>query len=1146
MDAPQSSPRATRSPLLEFVTGRPVAVCMIMVAVAVFGWVSFTKLPVDLLPDISYPTLTVRTSWKGAAPEDVEERVSERIQETLSTLPHLVRATSVSRAETSDVVLDFEWGTPMTYAVQDVRDKLDGVFLPQGAERPIILRYDPNLDPILRIGVTLPEKKGALEEHGAKAREKELVHLRWLAEERIKRELESIPGLAAVQVRGGLEEEIRVRVDPFKMAAQNLDPALLAQRLAQENVNASGGLIREGSTEYLVRTLNEFRDVDEIGELAIVRRGNAVIRVKDVATVERTHAERQVVTRVDGREAVEVAIFREAGANIVDLADRVQERVFGTKAQQKWANEHGGAGGQDATFGEREQSDYLAWRLRDEAKLAVLSDQSTFIRSAIDDVKSAGWMGALLSVIVIWFALRNLPSTVIIAISIPMSVIVTFAPMYLWGASLNIMSLGGLALGVGMVVDNSIVVLESITSCREEGDDLVTAAIRGTKEVMGAVTGSTLTSVAVFAPIVFVHGVAGRIFGDQALTVVGSLLVSLAVAVLFIPMLASRKFLAGGARTSAATPPPKLRAGLAFEEDSKVQDALVVAGRAGLRTAGTAAFLGGGLFVVLGKAIGLVLRPLHFVHDRVWGRIERVYPRVLAAALDRAWLVVVVAIALFAFSLTRVKDLGLDLLPDVHQGEFTLHVGLPVGTPLASTDAVLAELDQRVRAIPDVESTALVVGVEPDTLSRDIEGKHTARLTVRMKTNSITFENEERVLAAARDLVAAHPSVRSIEVTRATPFEIEAPIVVEVLGYDLEKIKDVAREVESHLARVPGLADVRTTIRPGHPEVRITFDRDKTLEYGLDLNAISTLVRDQVLGNVSTRFNQGDQRIDVRVLGDEIELSTLQRVLDLVVNPTSPTPVPLSAVASADTVEGPAEIRRAGNTRAILVTAATAGVDLGGSSDAVEEELRSLRTPDDVVVQLGGQKREMDEAQSSMRFALLLALFLVYAVMAAQFESLLQPLIILVTVPLATVGVVLVNDALGIPLSVVVFIGLILLAGIVVNNAIELVDRVNQTRARGLTVRDALLEAASTRLRPIYMTTATTVLGLLPMTGWLEWIPGVGAFGSGQGAELRVPMAVTVCAGLTSSTLLTLIVIPCVYRLVYRRSDAARGPEAAA
>src|SRR5690349_3209113 len=329
--APAAAPDEKRG-ALAFVVERPVAVTMFIVAIAVFGFVSFSKLRVDLLPEISYPTVTVRTTYKGAAPEDVEDRISERIQEALSTLPHLVRSTSISRAETSDIVLDFDWGTAMTFAVQDIRDKLDSVFLPEGAERPLILRYDPNLDPILRIGLSLPP--GRAQKVGG---DDALIQLRWLAENRIQRELEGMKGVAAVQIRGGLIEEIRVRNDPFKMATQGLDPAKLAARLAQENINASGGLIREGSTEYLVRTLNEFQDVAEIENLALERRGDATIRVSDVATVERTHAEREVVTTLSGAEAVEIAIYREAGSNIVQLADVVKKKLFGDEAQRKAA-----------------------------------------------------------------------------------------------------------------------------------------------------------------------------------------------------------------------------------------------------------------------------------------------------------------------------------------------------------------------------------------------------------------------------------------------------------------------------------------------------------------------------------------------------------------------------------------------------------------------------------------------------------------------------------------------------------------------------------------------------------------------------------------------------------------------------------------
>lgn len=373
---------------------------------------------------------------------------------------------------------------------------------------------------------------------------------------------------------------------------------------------------------------------------------------------------------------------------------------------------------------------------------------------------------------------------------------------------------------------------------------------------------------------------------------------------------------------------------------------------------------------------------------------------------------------------------------------------------------------------------------------------------------------------------------------------MEAPITVEVLGHDLERIAAVGAEVYARLSAIPGLSDVRTSVRPGHPEARVVFDRDKTLEFGLDLAAVSTLVRDSVLGNVSTRFNEGEERIDVRVRGDEVLLSNLERVFDLVVNPSSQNPVELRSVARVDYVQGPAEIRRIGNTRAVVVTAAGSGLDLGNLSSRIEASLATLETPDDVTVQLGGQKREMEEAQDSMIFALLLALFLVYVVMACQFESLVQPLIILVTAPLALIGVALALDLSGIPLSVIVFIGLIMLAGIVVNNAIVLVDRINQQRAAGMGLHEAILEAGHTRLRPILMTTGTTVIGLLPLTGWFDGVPLLGAMGGGEGAEIRAPMAVTVIAGLSVSTLLTLFVIPVVYAAVAelapgRRKEAA-------
>lgn len=1126
-----------------FITERPVAITMLVVAMAVFGWVSLSKLPMDLLPEISYPTLTVRTNWEGAAPEDIETRISERLQENLATLPGLVRTTSTSRAGVSDVVLDFDWGTEMTFAVQDVRLAIDSVFLPRDSERPLILRYDPNLDPILRIGIATPPalaKVGTADER--------LIALRWIAEQRVKQELENLDGVAAVEVHGGLEEEIRVRLDPGRLAALKIPLSAVEQRLAQENLNASGGSLLEGSTEYLVRTQNEFRTVEEIGDLPIANFDGSRVRIRDLGEVTSGHKKREVITRIGGAESVELAIFREAGANIIDVAERVKNTLYGTEEQRgALAADGGGEQGWSA----RQNSDFLAHRLRNEVVIDTLSDQSVFIKGAVDDVKEAALLGALFAILVIWAFLRRLSATVVIATAIPISVVVTFAPMFMSGVSLNIMSLGGLALGIGMLVDNAIVVLESITRCREEGDDLATAAVRGTKEVAGAVTASTLTTVAVFAPIAFVSGIAGQIFGDQAVAVVASLSVSLIVAVLFIPMLASRTWLMGdrrsGAAADAARPkPPRLIEGLEWDLWHAISSPLILLGR--LVLLGFTMVVGLiGLIAGLIYQVGRVLLwPLAKALDLLLGAIERSYVVVLRGALALAPLVVLAAGFAFYSAWQKLPDLGTELLPNIHQGEFTAFVSLPVGAPLETTLATMEELDRAVRdAFDDVATTALTVGVESETLTRRIEGPNTARLAVRL-VKGVEPAREDAVLEHVRALLLAHPATESVEIQRPTPFALDAPIAVEVRGHNLADINAAGLEVYERLRNQPGLSDVSINLRPGHPEALVRFDREKTVEFGLDLATVSTLVRNNLLGTVATRFSQGDERIDVRLQADEASLATLEDVLSLIVNPESETPVPLRAVASMELVQGPAEIRRVDNSRAVVIGVEAGGLDLGGLTKRIEAALHDFKEPPGVQVVLGGQKRELDETQASMRFALLLAIFLVYVVMAAQFESLLQPFIILMTVPLAGIGVIYTLDATNTPLSVVVFIGVIMLAGIVVNNAIVLIDRINQRRRAGMELIEAIMEAGRARLRPILMTTATTALGLLPMTGWLGGLPVVGELGAGEGAELRAPMAIAVISGLVSSTVLTLVVIPTVYRLLaFGRRAVPAGPETA-
>lgn len=1137
---PAPEPAGGARAWLELVIRRPVAVTMFVISLAVFGAVSFTKLRVDLLPEISYPTLTVRTTWPGAAPEDVEERISEKVQEALSTLDHMVRSTSISRSGTADVVLEFDWGTHMTFAVEDVRERLGGVFLPEGADRPLILRYDPNLDPILRIGVRAPPGREA---QGEEERAAELIQLRWIAENRIKRELESIEGVAVAQVRGGLEEEIRVHVDPERMAALRVDPSELSARLAQENINASGGSLIEGSIEYLVRTVNQFHGVQEIADMPVVRRGDGVVRVGDLGTVERAYEKREVVSRIGGAESVEIALFREADANIVRLAERLKERVFGSEAQRQAAALAEAETGGRETLGQRNAADFLAHELRKDVALELLSDQSVFIRDAVEDVQSSAVMGSLLAVLVIWLFLRNVAGTFVVGVSIPISLVVAFAPMFMAGVTLNIMSMGGLALGTGMMLDNAIVILESITSRRERGDDKRHAAVRGTAEVTGAMVASTLTSVAVFAPIVFVTGIAGQIFGDQALTVVSFQFISLLMALLLIPLLTSRMRLGDAASALGVerVRPPRLRAGLAL---GSVSGVLTLLGRCLLVPVGWIVRALGALVKAVAWLGGRISWPVDRVFGALWNAVERVYPRCLGLALGHPWLVVAASLALFWAAVQRVPHLGVELLPRVHQGEFTAHVRLQEGTPLASTDRTLRELDARVRALPGVETTALTVGVEKDTLTREVEGSHTARLTVRLESAARTPAREDELEEAVRVLLIGHPAVRALEFSRPTPFALESPLAVEIRGYDLLQLERVANQVVAALQTVPGLTDVHSSVKPGNLEAKVTFDREKMLEFGLDLAQVTNLVRDQVQGTVSTRLREGDERIGIRVQGDPTLLDSLASVAALPINPSAATPVSLRTVAHIEEVQGPSEIRRIGNTRAVIVTGTSTGIDLGGLGHDIEAQLAGLDVPEGVSVRLGGQKREMDEALASMRFALYLAIFLVYVVMACQFESIVQPLIIMVAVPLGIVGVVFVLELLAVPISVVVFLGLILLEGIVVNNAIVLIDRINQLRAEGVESLEAVREAGRSRLRPILMTTLASVMGLLPMTGWLHWVPLVGKLGSGAGAELRAPMAVTVIAGLASATLLTLIVIPSIYALIARHGKraAARSP----
>ena len=1093
-----------------FTVTRPIAVSMVVLAICVFGLVGLLGLPVNLLPDVSYPSVTVRTTYPGASPRDVEERISERVQELVAVVPGVRRVFSISRPGVSDVVLEFGWGTQMSFAVNDVRERLDRFFPPQGAEPPLVLRYDPSLDPVLTIGLVAKDHL-------------DLVELRHYADLELEERLATIDGIAAVKVRGGDEEEIRVAIDEQALTSKGLDIAAIAQRLRLENVNAASGSIEEGRTEYLVRTLNEYRTPAEIEATILVTRDGQQIRLAEVAKVERRPADPQVLCRIGDRPCVLVDIYKEASANVVEVCTTAQRRVFGApwqqQAVQQGLHERQLEAEPDAT-GEAlkeqklaraldaqkraEMSDYLAFEM---GKLGItpvlLQDQSRFIADAIAEVNSNALQGGVLAVLVILLFLRSLVATAILAVSIPLSLLATFAPMFLVGIDLNVMSLGGLALGVGMLVDNSIVVLESIEKRREAGEAAAVAAVMGTARVAGAVIASTLTTVAVFFPIVFVEGLGGQLFRDQALTVVFALMMSLLVALFVVPMLASR---GGGGLGAFLT---------------------------GLFTLAPLELLHPDASAPSEQPADAHTAPPAKTRSPWLTKLDMGYRRLLSTSLRRSWIVVGIAVALVLGATMRVGSLGQQVLPEVRQGEFWLQAFLPRSVTVATTDAVLRKIESQVRQLPEVERTFLASGVDPEELNDSEEGKHSARILVTLRSAQDRAIQELSVRETIESLLREEPAVQSHRFSTSSVLEFSAGVIVEVLGHDLEQLRLACDQVAAAMKRLPQLRDVRTTLQRGNPELTVRFDRDQLSALELDPGAITSLLRAKVQGDVPTQFSERERKLDIRVRMDREDLASESALREINVNPRGYPEIPLRAVAEVVRREGPSEIRRFGNVRGAEVSGTLNGFDMAQTQLEVEAAIADLTLPRGTEARIGGQKEELERSRRSLTLALLLAIFLVYVVMASQFESIVQPLVILVSVPLALIGVVFALDITDTDLSVIVFLGAIVLAGIVVNNAIILIDQINHLRQEGMPLKDAILEGSSSRMRPVLMTTLTTLLGLLPQTGWTTWMPFVG--GSTDGLELRAPMAITVIAGLTSSTVLTLVLVPVIYGMIARR-----------
>ena len=1103
--------------IVDIAVKRPVAVSMFTFAVLLFGMVSLGRLSVNLLPDLSYPTLTIRTDYDGAAPGEVEQLVSKPIEEAIGVVKGVRKVTSTSRAGQSDVVLSFAWGTDMDFASLEVREKLDVLQLPLDIEKPGLLRFNPSLDPVIKLGLTAQSDTSSLSVA-------QMKRLRLYAEQQVKRALESVEGVAAVRVGGGLENEIHILIDQQKASQLSIPITRIIDRVSAENINAAGGRIDNAAQAFLVRTLNQFETLSDIENLFIGRFEGRNIQLKDVATVESAYKDRDVVTRFNGNEGIEIAIYKEGDANAVNVAQKVASRL----------NE----------VNNNLPSNYT---------LSEIYDQSVFIKQAIDNVKSAAVMGGILAMLVLYLFLKDFWATVIISVSIPVSVIATFNLMYANDISLNMMSLGGIALAVGLLVDNSIVVLENIDrhkklkvagsdnatanekTTAEATDTEASAASEGTKEVSGAIVASTLTTMAVFVPLIFVEGIAGQLFKDQALTVSFALAASLVVALTLIPAMAHKKkkqqldhedvF-----TTPAPTPPTSTFGKVMYYVTLPVRwvfRLIFVFLPAALVT------LVIGAWHIVSKLLSVAFKPLIWVFNKGFDLLASAYEKLLRVSLKAKALVLATAFILAAGAIMLVPKLGMELIPTLSQGEFSVEVTLPAGSPLARTDAIISELaavavnnndgsETKVLRTYAMSGTGSLISAAPNQ-----GGDHWGRLNIVMQP-SATAADMDAVKRALRDYLAFKPQVQA---TFSEPelFSFASPIQIEIAGYDLNQLQQYGDAIATKLASFNNFADVTTSIRDGNPELKIAFHHAKLARLELDASTVSQLIAAKVGGRVATQYSVEDRKVDVLVRTQENQRDDIASVRAIVVNPGSAQPIPLSAVADVYMSVGPSEITRVGQQRVALVSANLAKGKLDEAVAVANKVIDETQLPLSLSATVTGQSEDMQSSFRSLQFALALAVFMVYLVMASQFESLLHPLLILFAVPLAGAGSVYGLWLTNTPLNVVVFIGLIMLCGIVVNNAIVLVDRINQLRRQGVDKDTAILDAAKTRLRPIVMTTLTTVLGLLPM-----------AFGFGEGAEIRTPMAITVIYGLLFASLLTLILLPVLYSLFDVKKNVAQ------
>lgn len=1012
---------------------RPIFTIMITLIVLILGGISLYRLPIDLMPDITYPAITVSSEYENASPEEMEELVTRPIEEAMSAVPGVEEVNSQSTEGESDVRLSFTWGTDLDAASNDIRDRLDRVIhrLPEDATRPSLRKFDLASFPILILGASS---------------NMDPVQMRRLIEDQVKYRIERVPGVASLNIWGGHYREIHVDLYGDKIKALGIPLNQILSRIQSGNINVPAGTIDRGNYNIMIRTPGEYTSIDELRNTVVAVREGVPIKLLDIARVEDSWEKITHFIRVDDKPGIQLSVSKQSGKNTVEVAKMVLDEI------------------------ERINKDLP------QIHIITIIDTSDYIKRSISNIGDAAIYGGFLAILVLLFFLRSFRTTAIIAVSIPVSIIATFVLIYFGKFTLNLMTLGGLALGVGMLVDNSIVVLENIFRLHEGGMDNETASLEGSQEVTDAIIASTLTTVVVFLPLIFVRGMAGVMFKQLSLVVTFSLMASLVVALTLVPMLAAKLL-------------PKNYVAIMGKESWSHK-----------------------IFRVTG---------------RFFTAMDQGYKSLIQYSLDHRLLVIFLVLLLFIGTLFLFPFIGKELMPASDEGEVRVNVEMEVGTRVELVDQKFKAIEAIVKKeVPEMKNSTVRVGGDVS---------HTGGMRITLVPQKERTRSSEQIAQDLRKKLAMIPGItlrtragQGLFLLRMGTGGSERVEVV-IRGHDLETADELARRVKKIVEQVDGITDARVSRESGSPEELIHIDRQKAADMKLTVSEIAKTLQTVLSGTRASNYREGGDEYRILVKLQNAEQTNLREILDLTLVNADGESVVLRNVVRVEPRKGPVEIERRDQERIVTVNANITGRDMGSIIKDIQKGLESLPRPSDFSILMGGDYEDQVEAFRELMLSLVLSLILVYMVMACQYESLRDPFVVMFSVPLASIGVLLILFLTNTTFNIQSFIGCIMLGGIVVNNAILLVDHTNLLRRRdGLPLRQAIVEAGSHRLRPILMTSITTILGLLPL-----------ALGLGEGGEAQAPLARTVIGGLTSSTFITLIIIPVVYSIFERKYKTA-------